>query len=83
MAFGPDGLLYVVWAMAAKATTWVSGIVPMEMARTRPRCLGKILRLDVDRGSPYAIPADNPFADGKRGRPEIYAYVCGILGNLL
>jgi len=44
--------------------------------------LGKILRLDVDAqpapGKAYAIPADNPFANGGarpgEGAPEIWAY---------
>ena len=36
--------------------------------------LGKILRIDVNKGTPYAIPTDNPFADGKKALPEIYAY---------
>jgi glucose/arabinose dehydrogenase len=35
--------------------------------------LGKILRIDVDNGEPYAIPPDNPFINGA-GRPEIWAY---------
>lgn len=33
---------------------------------------GKILRIDVNTGSPYGIPADNPFANGG-GAPEIFA----------
>jgi hypothetical protein len=35
--------------------------------------LGNILRIDINNGSPYGIPADNPFV-GKPGRDEIYAF---------
>ena len=35
--------------------------------------LGDILRIDVDGGSPYTIPADNPFVD-QTGLDQIYAY---------
>jgi len=35
--------------------------------------LGKILRLDVDGGSPYAIPGSNPFV-GVTGDDEIWCY---------
>ena len=34
---------------------------------------GKILRIDVNRGTPYGIPEDNPFVN-KPGRDEIFAY---------
>ena len=37
------------------------------------KLLGKILRIDVDHGSAYTIPKDNPF-QGENQRPEIYAY---------
>jgi glucose/arabinose dehydrogenase len=32
-----------------------------------------MLRLDLEKGSPYAVPADNPFSAGG-GRAEIFAY---------
>jgi glucose/arabinose dehydrogenase len=35
--------------------------------------LGSILRIDVDGGTPYGIPADNPFRSGP-GLDEVYAY---------
>jgi glucose/arabinose dehydrogenase len=35
--------------------------------------LGNILRIDVDSGTPYGVPADNPFV-GRDGLDEIYAY---------
>jgi hypothetical protein len=36
--------------------------------------LGKMLRIDVDAGTPYAIPPDNPFRSTAGARPEIWAY---------
>jgi glucose/arabinose dehydrogenase len=35
--------------------------------------LGKMLRIDVNTGDPYGIPADNPFV-GAAGLDEIWAY---------
>ncbi len=35
--------------------------------------MGKMLRIDVDGGSPYAVPASNPFV-GTTGDDEIWAY---------
>ncbi len=62
--FGPDGYLWVAVGDGAQAS--VNGQDPSTL-------LGTILRLDVDRGTPYAIPPDNPFVDGG-GAPEVYHY---------
>lgn len=35
--------------------------------------LGKLLRLDVDAGYPYALPEDNGFAEVRGARPEVHA----------
>lgn len=67
IVFGPDGYLYIGLGDGG------SGGDPLGNAQSLDTLLGKLLRIDVDGGQPYAIPADNPFAAGG-GAPEIWAY---------
>jgi glucose/arabinose dehydrogenase len=66
IAFGPDGMLYIGFGDGGSQGD------PHGNAQSPEIWLGKILRIDVNTGSPYAIPADNPFAAGG-GLPEIWA----------
>ena len=74
IVFGPDGLLYVGVGDGGQGNDTGFGHSDQGNGQDTTKLLGKILRIDVDKGTPYGIPTDNPFADGKRGRPEIYAY---------
>src|SRR6266480_6733106 len=51
-----------------------SGGDPGNRAQNLGELLGKMLRIDVDGASPYAIPATNPFRNTPGARPEIWAY---------
>jgi uncharacterized repeat protein (TIGR03806 family) len=65
--FGPDGFLYAGFGDGG------SGGDPLGNGQNINVLFGKMLRINVDGGSPYSIPPDNPFASGG-GRGEIYAW---------
>lgn len=65
--FGPDGSLYIGMGDGG------SGGDPQGHGQNRSSLLGKLLRINVDGGDPYSIPANNPFANGG-GRAEVWAY---------
>lgn len=67
LQFGPDGYLYIGMGDGG------SGGDPGNRAQNLGDLLGKLLRLDVDSGSPYAIPSSNPFLGSAGARPEIWA----------
>ena len=67
LQFGPDGTLYIAFGDGG------SGGDPEQRAQNTATLLGKILRIDVDGGTPYAIPANNPWAGSTIVRPEIWS----------
>lgn len=65
--FGADGYLYIGMGDGG------SGGDPQNYSQNRQSLLGKMLRIDVNNGSPYSVPASNPFINIAGTRPEIWA----------
>jgi len=68
LAFGPDGMLYIGMGDGGSQGD------PNRNGQNTNVLLAKILRIDIDHGDPYAIPPDNPFADGTGGKPEVWDF---------
>jgi glucose/arabinose dehydrogenase len=65
--FGPDGYLYVGMGDGGSAGD------PQNLSQNPTSLLGKMLRIDVDNGTPYGIPPSNPFVNDPNTADEIWA----------
>ncbi|UCD25436.1 MAG: PQQ-dependent sugar dehydrogenase [Gemmatimonadota bacterium] len=68
IAFGTDGMLYIGLGDGG------GGGDPDGHGQNLGTLLGSLLRIDVDSGDPYGIPADNPFVGNAAALDEIWAY---------
>ena len=66
LAFGPDGYLYDGQGDGGSVGD------PGNRAQNKQTYLGKILRIDPHGGTPYGIPASNPFVSDTTYLPEIW-----------
>ncbi len=66
IAFDAEGMLLIGTGDGG------SGGDPLGAGQDPAVLLGKLLRIDVDNGDPYGIPADNGFVDRDAYRPEIH-----------
>jgi glucose/arabinose dehydrogenase len=67
LVFGPDGYLYIGLGDGG------DGGDPGDRAQNGQERLGKMLRIDVDGGTPFSIPPDNPFIGNDTILEEIWA----------
>lgn len=69
IAFGPDGHLWIALGDGGGSND------RFENGQDQETLLGSMLRIAVGVAGvdTYAVPADNPFADGREGAPEIWA----------
>jgi glucose/arabinose dehydrogenase len=82
IAFGPDGYLYISIGDGGNKddvgsghqSDWYATNAGGNAQNLWANVMGKVLRIDVNTGTPYGIPADNPFASSPNFKKEIYAY---------
>jgi glucose/arabinose dehydrogenase len=67
LKFGPDGYLYIGLGDGG------SGGDPQNYGQNKNSLLGKMLRIDVNSGAPYAVPVSNPFVNDPTTLDEIWA----------
>lgn len=68
VAFGPDGFLYLGLGDGGSSGD------PQGRGQDLSDLLGSILRIDVQSGTSYTVPPDNPFVGQAGARPEIWSY---------
>jgi glucose/arabinose dehydrogenase len=68
VAFGPDAYLYIALGDGGGSGD------PMANGQSLTTLLGKLLRIDLNGGSPYGIPSGNPFSAVAAARSEIWSY---------
>ncbi len=68
LSFGADGYLYIGLGDGGSEGD------PNNRAQNLMDYHGKILRIDVNHGNPYAIPTSNPFFNSTTALREIWAY---------
>jgi glucose/arabinose dehydrogenase len=69
LQFGPDGYLY------ASLGDGGGGGDPRGNGQNPHTLFGSVIRVDASAATePYDIPADNPFADGAGGAPEVWVF---------
>ena len=66
VGFGPDGKFYIALGDGP------AGGDPLSHSQDSTSLIGKILRVDVDGGTPYAIPTDNPYVGRAGWHQEIW-----------
>ena len=82
IAFGPDGYLYIPLgdgggpadADTGHVDDWYDVNQGGNGQDTSHNLLGSLLRIDIDHGDPYAIPADNPIPPGGDKPTEQWAW---------
>ncbi|OFX59610.1 MAG: hypothetical protein A2066_05175 [Bacteroidetes bacterium GWB2_41_8] len=67
ICFGPDGYLYIGMGDGGSSGD------PGNRSQNPKLLLGKMLRIDVNQGERYSIPATNPFRNSTTTLPEIWA----------